>query len=67
MTKLLQRGHAKRVSQEELKSPDWFETHFTVKHPQKQSLREVFNVSLEYKNHVLNTYLLQGADLEKKA
>ena len=63
MTKLLQRGHAERVSQEELKTPGWFVTHFGVMHPKKQSLRVVFNVSLKYKNHILNTYLLQGPDL----
>ena len=63
MTKLLHRGHAERVSQEELKTPGWFVTHFGVMHPKKQSLRVVFNVSLKYKNHILNTYLLQGPDL----
>ena len=52
MTKLLQRGHAERVSQEELKTPGWFVTHFGVMHPKKQE----FESGIQCQSEVQESY-----------
>ena len=42
---------------------EWFLTHHSVYHKQKNKIRVVFNCSLDYGGVSLNSRLLQGPDL----
>ncbi|KAK6165334.1 hypothetical protein SNE40_022281 [Patella caerulea] len=67
MGKILQRGHASRVPDDQLTTEPgkkWYLPHFGVYHPQKPTeIRVVFDSSAEYGGTSLNGELLQGPDL----
>ena len=66
MQKILDRGHASRVPEEELKTDlgkVWYLPHFDIYHPKKPTqIRVVFDCSAVFQNHSLNQHLLQGPD-----
>ena len=69
MAKILDKGHAVPVPDEEISSNEdsgqlWYLPHFGVYHPKKpDQIRVVFNSSAEYQGKSLNRELLTGPDL----
>ena len=69
MSKMLDKGHAVPVSDEEISPSEhsgrkWYLPHFVVYHPKKpEQIRVVFDSSAEYQGKSLNRELLTGPDL----
>ena len=69
MAKMLDKGHAVPVPDEEISSNEdsgqlWYLPHFGVYHPKKRDqIRVVFDYSAEYQGKFLNRELLTGPDL----
>jgi len=69
MEKILSKGHASPVPQEEVVSKNqsgkvWYLPHFRVYHPKKTTqIRVVFNSSAEFEGVSLNKKLLSGPDM----
>ena len=69
MEKIIEKGHASVISEEELKPEAksgkvWYLPHFGVYHPKKPTqIRVVFDSSAEYNGVSLNKTLLPGPDL----
>ena len=66
MEKLITKGYAEPVPPQEVERNDgkcWYVPHHPVRHPQKGTLRVVFNCPASYQDTSLNSILLQGPDL----
>lgn len=66
LTEVINNGYAEVVPQQELKTSDgkvWFIPHHGVYHPQKQTIRVVFDCGAAFQGKSLNSELLQGPDL----
>ena len=66
MDDVIEKGYAEVVPPEQLERKDgriWYIPHHGVYHPEKQTLRVVFDCSACYQGKSLNSELLQGPDL----
>ncbi len=66
MEKLIEKGYAESVPPQEINRNDgrvWYIPHHAVRHPQKKSIRVVFNCPANYGGTSLNNELLQGPDM----
>ncbi|XP_072028356.1 uncharacterized protein [Amphiura filiformis] len=70
MNKMEDKNYSERVPEEELERSEgkstWYIPHHAVKHPQKKTVRVVFNCPSRYKGVSLNDQLLQGPDLTNR-
>lgn len=66
MNDLISNGYAERVPHSDLERSDgkvWYIPHHGVYHPQKKTIRVVFDCGASFKDASLNAHLLQGPDL----
>lgn len=70
MERLVENGHAEKVPESEINVDNghvWYIPHHGVYHPKKpDKLRVVFDCSVSFQGHCLNSFLLQGPDLTNK-
>nr|XP_039266331.1 uncharacterized protein LOC120341839 [Styela clava] len=61
---MIDNGYAEKVNNsEEYDGKTWYLSHHGVRHPEKKSLRVVFDCSAKFSGLCLNDVLLQGPDL----
>lgn len=66
MSDMISEGYAEKVPEDNLERTDgrkWYLPHHGVLHPQKKTLRVVFDCGVKYQGVSLNSKLLQGPDL----
>ena len=64
MDDLFEKGHARKVPDDQRDSPAWYLPHHSVIHPQKPGkVRVVFDCAAKFQNVSLNQQILQGPDL----
>lgn len=66
LNEVINKGYAEVVPQQELKRKDgklWYIPHHGVYHPQKQTIRVVFDCGVTFQGKSLNSELFQGPDL----
>ncbi|XP_053398928.1 uncharacterized protein LOC128556932 [Mercenaria mercenaria] len=70
MQRLIDNDHAEKIPSSETDADSgrvWYVPHHGVYHPKKpDKIRVVFDCSVSYQGHCLNSYLLQGPDLTNK-